>query len=541
MKEIYLTILILVLSLPVFSQEAGHVDVSFASNGIEIEPANIITDEVEFALDGNGKLIVGLNNILATDTTMVVMRFNQDGTNDLTFNGTSASIVDLGEDTYYLKDLEALPDEKILLCGHNKNQKNNFVARLLPNGAMDNTFGTNGYVILDISADSNEIALNIEPYLNGSYLISGHACEKDSTVGYDNFIVKILGNGFIDNTFNNGEPKYYHHGLNDNFNTNLIVQLDGKIILSGSYLYNGTEYIYLERINSSGLTEPTISFPTGSEIGYYNFNNDANTLLKDVIEKETGGFFLAGNAIKTGGSDYDVFILNANNDGALNRDFGLENPYWATTLHDFQYNTADDEIRKIIELKNGELVLAGFTSSLATSEPDAAILGLSPDGSINTDFGESFGETVVDIQGVIDDVDGAYYGREDRLLNAVYDASLNRIYVAGKTWNPDQNKYDLFLAAFHAEDVVSSVNNIKIEVNVRVYPNPAKNHIQVVLDKGLTNTGIISIFDSKGSQILEKAILEKNTEVNLSHLPKGLYLISVNTNSRVYSKTIIKQ
>jgi uncharacterized delta-60 repeat protein len=78
-----------------------------------------------------------------------------------------------------------------------------FVAKLLPSGALDATFGANGIAVKNVAvAKANEIARGIVVQQDGKIVVSGsveRAAPTDPT--RDLFAVRLLENGMVDTTF----------------------------------------------------------------------------------------------------------------------------------------------------------------------------------------------------------------------------------------------------------------------------------------------------------------------------------------------------
>lgn len=71
-----------------------------------------------------------------------------------------------------------------------------------------------------------------------------------------------------------------------------------------------------------------------------------------------------------------------------------------------------------------------------------------------------------------------------------------------------------------------------------VYPNPAKNRLNLVLDNELP--AAITIVSSNGKQVLEDATV-KNGQVNISSLQPGIYFISIVQDDKVHRASFVKR
>ena len=114
----------------------------------------------------------------------------------------------------------------------------------------------------------------------------------------------------------------------------------------------------------------------------------------------------------------------------------------------------------------------------------------------------------------------AYYGMEIDTLGNVWVATGNNLHVLQSNSNPAW----LSIPEFEKETIT-------------IYPNPATDLINISYNQNiervdiLTVTGKILATHSTGNV--------KNTEINTSTLPKGIYLIQVSTSTRVLKQKIV--
>lgn len=85
------------------------------------------------------------------------------------------------------------------------------------------------------------------------------------------------------------------------------------------------------------------------------------------------------------------------------------------------------------------------------------------------------------------------------------------------------------------------VNNIiETERNsLHIFPNPAQNNLTVSVDEGLIN--FIAVKDITGRQISATVCSKQTETLQVSSLPRGLYIIEVTTLQRHYAMRFIKQ
>ena len=74
--------------------------------------------------------------------------------------------------------------------------------------------------------------------------------------------------------------------------------------------------------------------------------------------------------------------------------------------------------------------------------------------------------------------------------------------------------------------------------NLNIYPNPATDMINISYPTSIES---IEMFDLTGRKILSKTVSEKETQLNISHLNSGIYILNIKTDEGLGSKRIIKK
>jgi C1A family cysteine protease len=90
-------------------------------------------------------------------------------------------------------------------------------------------------------------------------------------------------------------------------------------------------------------------------------------------------------------------------------------------------------------------------------------------------------------------------------------------------------------------DKGSSINaNATVPISVSVYPNPTNNTINVKLNNG-ANLGALKIFNTKGSLVKTETIDKAERTIDVSDLPAGVYIISVDGPKEPFTTRFIKK
>jgi ligand-binding sensor domain-containing protein len=85
--------------------------------------------------------------------------------------------------------------------------------------------------------------------------------------------------------------------------------------------------------------------------------------------------------------------------------------------------------------------------------------------------------------------------------------------------------YDGGLAVYNENGIPASMTENPDEVSqLTVFPNPAKNHITIESGDLSRNT-FLSIFTVNGEKAIERQLSENETQIDISTLPRGVYLV----------------
>jgi hypothetical protein len=93
-------------------------------------------------------------------------------------------------------------------------------------------------------------------------------------------------------------------------------------------------------------------------------------------------------------------------------------------------------------------------------------------------------------------------------------------------------------ALIKLSDEVSAVETLPIAENIRIFPNPAENSIQIKM--GNLQLLKYSIYNTMGSLIIENAQLQ-NGSIDIDFLNPGVYIIRVNTDKGIINKKFVKK
>ncbi|WP_291147833.1 T9SS sorting signal type C domain-containing protein [Flavobacterium sp. UBA7680] len=262
-----------------FDTEAGFNGKVYSSN---VQPDGKILAGGNFSAY-NGRSAGGL------------VRLNSDGSYDSSFSTVVAASSGAG----IIHDIDVQPDGKIIIVGTFTKYGNtavNRIARLLPNGSIDNSFKIGIGSALQIS--------KVRVLPNDKILVVGNFTSFNEVAS--NRIIMLNSDGSIDRDFNIGT------GFDNNVNA-VEVQSDGKILLGGSFTsYNEITANRIVRLNEDGTRD--FSF-LGS-----GFSNGVVQIIKidNASNIMVGGSF---NGRYNGVTANYIAFLNS--DGTIKPDFDM--------------------------------------------------------------------------------------------------------------------------------------------------------------------------------------------------------------------------
>jgi uncharacterized delta-60 repeat protein len=248
------------------------------------------------------------------------------------------------------------PDGKILVGGSFSTVDGvgrTNLARLNADGSLDSSFNAQ----LGSSAGGvNTIAVAPDnKILVGGWFTSVAGAPQ-------NLMVRLNPDGSVDSSFHSAIDLAQDNNFGP-FVTNMVVQPDDKIIVSGVFVsVSGTASKYLARLNGDGSRDANFTAPI------------LTTRFPSVTLLQDHRILLWGAVATVNGVARSIALLNA--DGSFDQSF---NPAIAT-------GSVTQTIGQLQQLPSGQILLAGsFPSVNGVSRPGVAILNL--DGSLDPAYG----------------------------------------------------------------------------------------------------------------------------------------------------------
>lgn len=188
-------------------------------------------------------IMVGYAIFNTTSLEFLVARYNIDGSLDTNFDGDGWSTTDFGDfeaTSAYANAVALQSDGKIVLVGYFRDgfQNDIALARFNPDGILDTTFDVDGMLTTDFNGQNNQ-ANSVAVQSNGKIIVAGYTT---SELTDNNIIVaRYLPDGSLDLSF--GQDGIVITDINEDSDTahDIVIQPDGKIVVAGGCRSTDTE------------------------------------------------------------------------------------------------------------------------------------------------------------------------------------------------------------------------------------------------------------------------------------------------------------
>lgn len=517
MKKTFTFLALTCVTYSIHAQD-GRLDSSFANKGLSVLKS--IGDRSDFPatmfITSEGKNVQVASAATDSNTHYVLVRRDEDGSPDKKFGIGGVAMADVdGRDGNAFSAVE-LADGKYMLVGNSL--KKNFskydliLMRFNYNGTVDSSFGDNGNVAYSIGDDySNDYptALLLQP--DGKLVATGYTSISGQ---YVFFAARFLPDGTPDKSFGAKGRKLIPLETNLLFSHNGALQADGKILIVGEIQRADYEFDFTTiRLNSDGSLDKTFG-RDGKVVTDFGGNND---FAYGIALQHDGKILVAG--YYNAGAKANAGIIRYNTDGSVDKSFGVNGKTYAE-LSDASLNCFS------LAIQPDHKIVAGCTAwYLSGTKSDYALYRFMENGKPDNSFGYK-GSVITALTGGFD------------AINTVRTNAKGKILVAGSS----QNKAGIsklsearYLTAYQNVNTVSSdnitINNTSDPAFI-VYPNPAKDYLNLKTSWKANEQVTVSIYNAEGKILLSNKyfISRENDVINITFDPTwkaGNYYIKV--------------
>lgn len=270
--------------------ENGTLDSTFGVNGIFIKDF-FRKDDRLFSMDiqPDGKIVAcGFAEKFNWD--FAIIRLNPDGRIDSTFGDNGSKVINIGSYNDVAFSIKAQNDGKIIICGWTYifGTWDFALVRLNSDGSLDNSFGSTGIVTTDYQYKYNT-AHSIAIQSDGKYVAAGYT-EKPGLPDTDIMLVRYNLNGSIDKSFGNNGILLADYDNADDFAWVVKSDIYDKLVVGGIKTIDGSKNLLVARFNSDGSTDFSFGNNGMFDFNFYGFDEE----VRDLVIQPDGKIILTG-------------------------------------------------------------------------------------------------------------------------------------------------------------------------------------------------------------------------------------------------------
>lgn len=498
-KAIYFIVVLLGLN----AKAQLCLDNTFDSDGIVV--TNIIgtsfAEGRKTVIQADGKILLAGTTYLSPNRVFVVARYNSNGSLDNTFDGDGIAFVDFGA-TAFCFAMALQTDGKIVLGGEYNNGSGTSIAlaRLLTNGSLDLTFSGDGKTTYNVLGGThNAKDLLVQP--DGKIVVSGDCF----TGGVINFcLARFTSTGSLDPTFDGDGIVLTDLTTMVGRGYGIAIQSDGKLILVGSRLVSEQE-VAVARYNTNGSLDNTFGIGGMVSTNVFSGHDEAT----DVAIQPDGKIVVSGSFMSLSGVS-DVLLLRYNSNGTLDNTFDGD----GKVLTNFGgYNDYPGEI--IIQ-PDGKIVFSGQMMNGTSDFTNFAIVRYLSNGAME-------GMVITDL------------GADDYAYSCARQTD-GKVVVGG--YSKTGGSHELALVRYDLTTI--GILEEQMEKSVNVFPNPSTD--QITISSANKNANVqVKLIDLNGKILYEKNHhFQSDLNIDITNFPSGMYLVEVSEGNTVSHNKLVK-
>ena len=490
-----------------FAQQPGELDVSFGVDGITLLGELNRHDESRgLIIKENGKIAV-TGKVAGTsgqDNDVEIAQLLSNGILDVAFGVDGIVVNDLGGTLDIGLDL-LLNDANDLIIAASVNASGSVQSAFLSYnelGELNNGFGLGGELVFDLGLSGNGV-VSVSPLIDNVFYGLGFADEKLS-------IGRFFEDGTFDSSFGIGGVGSLDIGDID-AGVRLKVRNDGKIVFSAR-------------------TEQLGEFPD-AVVGVLNVDGSANLdfngtgflnlSLSDNIDIATDLALLPDNKILVIGTVFDsntlvssIFAVKLKGDGAFDNTFG------SGGIAFYDLGSGNDAASKLVVQPDGKAIIGGTTND--GNDNNFCLLRINEDGSLDPAFGDN-GIVITEVSPNNDGISDIELQADGKLV------------VAGTA--RIGTKDDIAVARYHT-GLNISVNEVENGATLKVFPNPSTSQVTLTSKGVLSN---IELIDALGRVVLTQMININRSQLDLTQVPNGIYLLRASNEEGLFTQRVVKE
>lgn len=492
-----LCLIVAVLPVNLFAQD-GSLDLTFDTDGIAVTPIGAASERANaIALQADGKIVAAGFTENGLIEEFAVIRYNTNGSLDLSFDTDGIVTTPIGASMAKANAVAIQADGKIVVAGFSAVGADNAftLVRYNANGSLDASFDTDG-IVTTVFGGSNAEATGVVIQTDGKIVVTGYCV----TAGRGDFaLTRYNTNGSLDPTFDTDGIVITPSGYSS-VSVSLVLQPDGKIVVGGTY-YNSIEHLFeLARYNTNGSLDN--SFGSGGSVAT-SFAPNAHTYLQSIALQPDGKIVAVGIYM---GVQTTMALARYTTNGSLDPGFDTDGKLISSIVSGSE-SPSDAAIQA-----DGKILVAGYAQNPWVS--DFSLVRYNSNGSLDLGFDtDGFVLTPADFNGSF--AFGIVIQPDGKIILAGYSNNSTNANFAVVRYNNTINGLNDFTSRATA---------------ITIYPNPFSSHAMLET-KQFFNNATLTLHNSLGEVVREiKNISGQSIPVFRENLESGIYFIGVSEN-----------
>ena len=488
------------------AQQPGDLDLSFSGDGIATAHFAPIGSDAAMgmAIQPNGRIVVVGTTQQDTQKSWALARFMPDGTLDASFGNGGQVVTTLGTTDDDAMAVALQPNGQIVVVGSTWANGPGYrlaVARYNPDGSLDTGFGTNGFQVTTTTNGGRLLCVAIR---DDGYIIAG-GVQLGGTADEKFLVARYTPDGEPDPSFDGEGFAMIDITPDDDAASDIALEPGGGILIAG-YCGVGTDAgMVLVRLAADGSLDPSLG---GDGIVIQQLSTDHDAAYT-VLRQPADGKILVGG-VTTFLPMVFIVVARYNTDGTLDTSFAGDGIYQSPHPGlNFPGN--------MVLAPDGRIVIGGTWATnflVAVVNPDGtADTGFDDDGVVTTSFGQNA------------------YGNDLAL-----DADGKAVLV-GFSGQGAPNANDFVVLRYHTGIGVGIPESDEGLRSIIVVPNPASDQVRV---SGRAND-LLRVTDMTGRAVLAQTMRADQQTIDASGWARGTYVVLLERKGRILRERIVVQ
>jgi uncharacterized delta-60 repeat protein len=489
--------------------QAGSLDLSYSGNGKQMTQVGLhYSYAYGISLQADKKILMAGYCDAPNLAAIGIVRYLPNGSLDNSFGSGGKASVGVTGRTLIGGEVLQQPDGKLLVSGSSVigSYDTFFITRLTPTGVVDNTFGTAGWTFLPHYGAGS---LTLQP--DGKILAGGRHVEGAGNIKSDkrNFaLIRLNANGTLDNTFGSGGTVITDVGGQDEGGVIALLS-DGRILFSGE---RGQDSLEVLRYLSNGALDPTFG---ANGLTSVTVGNEDLCGLGGMTVQPDQKIVLAGYYITPAG-ERDVLVVRLQSNGVLDLGFA------GNGKKGISFNMPQAQAVGVAMGSNGKIVV-GVSAYPSGGPGRFGACRLLSDGSLDASYGTG-GITSFSWTGGNGIINATCMARQPdgQLLIGGYNSDeFSSMRILGSGTNSSAAG-DVGTAATKGNQLLSS----PAIPTINVFPNPAAGQLRII---GLPadEPVLLTVADLTGRIVLQHRTTGGNVLLDISRLAPASYALTI--------------